>query len=110
MSAAYDRDKLVELFGNDAATIAEVEREFFETVRDAAREIADSDDPVAISRAAHRVKGASGMIGAAALHRIAASVEQAAKSRDLVAVRRLQRDFEKEVSRVAEEVRGPGDA
>ena len=43
MSAAYDRDKLVELFGNDP-TLAEVEREFFDTAREAAREIAATDD------------------------------------------------------------------
>ena len=66
MSAAYDRDRLVELFGDDPETLAEVEREFFETARDAEREIAATDDLAAIARAAHRLKGASGMIGAAA--------------------------------------------
>ena len=30
---AYDRDKLVELFGDDPATLAEVEREFLDTAR-----------------------------------------------------------------------------
>ena len=34
MSPAYDRDKLVELFGDDPATLAEVEREFLDTARD----------------------------------------------------------------------------
>ena len=103
MSAAYDRAKLGELFGNDAATIAAVEREFFDTARDAAREIADTDDFAEIARAAHRVKGASGMIGAARLHRIAETVERAAKVADLAGVRRLQRDFDREVLRVAEQ-------
>ena len=37
---AYDRSKLIELFGDDAATLAEVERDFLETARDAEREIA----------------------------------------------------------------------
>ena len=36
---AYDRDKLVELFGDDPRTLAEVEREFLDTARDVAREI-----------------------------------------------------------------------
>ena len=34
---AYDRDKLVELFGNDPGTIAAVEREFYDTARDVTR-------------------------------------------------------------------------
>jgi len=102
MSAAYDRAKLVELFGNDPKALAEVEREFLDTARDAAREIADTDDLAEIARAAHRVKGASGMIGAAPLHRIAETVERAAKAADLAGVRRLQRDFDREVLRVAE--------
>ena len=64
---AYDRDKLVELFGDDPRTLAEVEREFLETAREAAREIKGTDDFTVIARAAHRLKGASGMIGALAL-------------------------------------------
>ena len=67
MSSAYDRDKLVELFGDDPHTLAEVEREFLDTARVAEREITGTDDLAAIARVAHRLKGASGMIGAAAL-------------------------------------------
>ena len=48
---AYDRDRLVELFGNDPKTLAEVEREFVETAREAEREIADADDLETIARA-----------------------------------------------------------
>jgi len=68
---AYDRDKLVELFGDDPATLAEVEREFLDTARVAEREIKETDEFIAIARAAHRLKGASGMIGAASLRQIA---------------------------------------
>ena len=100
---AYDRDRLVELFGNDPKTLAEVEREFVETARDADREIADADDLETIARAAHRVKGASGMIGAVALHRIAEALERAAKAGDLPAVRRMHTVFSQEVKRVAEQ-------
>jgi HPt (histidine-containing phosphotransfer) domain-containing protein len=103
MSTAYDRDKLVELFGNDPKTIAEIEREFFETARDVAREIADTDDLAVIARAAHRLKGASGMIGAAPLHNISATIERTAKAGDLVAVRRMQEPLRLEVLRVAEQ-------
>ncbi len=103
MTNAYDRDKLVELFGDDPATLFEVEREFLDTARSAEREIRGTDDLVAIARAAHRLKGASGMIGAAALRQIAEAVERAAKADDLPTVRRLHDMFSLEVKRVAEQ-------
>jgi HPt (histidine-containing phosphotransfer) domain-containing protein len=106
---AYDRDKLVELFGGDPGTLAEVEHEFLETAREAAREITDTDDFTAIARAAHRLKGASGMIGALALRRIAEAVERAAEAEDLTAVRRLRELFDPEVRRVAEQAGGAAD-
>lgn len=101
MTQAYDRDKLVELFGDDPATLAEVEREFLDTARVAEREIRDTDDLVVIARAAHRLKGASGMIGAASLRQVAEAVERAAKADDLPSVRRLYDMFSNEVQRVA---------
>jgi HPt (histidine-containing phosphotransfer) domain-containing protein len=104
MSDAYDRDKLVELFGDDPATLAEVEREFLATAEGAEREIAGTIDCVTIARAAHRLKGASGMIGAAALRQIAEAVERAAKADDMASVRRLHETFSQEVRRVAEQV------
>jgi HPt (histidine-containing phosphotransfer) domain-containing protein len=100
---AYDRDKLIELFGDDPATLAEVEREFLDTARVAEREIKETDDFIVIARAAHRLKGASGMIGAASLRRIAEAVERAAKAEDLLMVRRLREMFSHEVRRVAEQ-------
>ena len=100
---AYDRDKLVELFGDDPRTLAEVEREFLETAREAAREIKGTDDFIAIARAAHRLKGASGMIGAVTLRQIAEAIERAAKAEDLSTVRRLRELFDPEVRRVAEQ-------
>ena len=100
---AYDRDRLVELFGDDPRTLAEVEREFLDTAREAAREIKATDDFTAIGRAAHRLKGASGMIHALALRRIADAVERAAKAEDLSTVRRLRDLFDHEIHRVAEQ-------
>ena len=101
MSAAYDRDRLIELFGDDRATLAEIEGEFFDTARDAAREIAGTDDLAIIARAAHRLKGASGMIGAVPLHRIAEAIERTAKAKDLQGVRQMQEQLRREVLRVA---------
>ena len=103
---AYDRDKLVELFGDDPSTLAEVEQEFLDTARVAEREIMGSSDCALIARAAHRLKGASGMIGAASLRTIAETVEKAAKAQDLSSVRRLHELFTREVKRVADQVGG----
>lgn len=104
MSAAYDRDRLVELFGDDPITLAEIERDFLDTARDAAREIGGTDDLAPIARAAHRLKGASGMIGAAPLHRIAEAIEQTAKAGDLMGVRRMEAALRLEILRVAAQV------
>ena len=101
---SYDRAKLVELFGDDPATLAEVEREFLDTARVAEQEIAGSDDLTVIARAAHRLKGASGMIGATALRAIAEAVEKAAKANDLKGVRGFSDVFASEVERVAQQV------
>ena len=105
MSEAYDRGKLAELFGNDPETLAEIEREFLDTTWDAQREIEATDDLGAIARAAHRLKGASGMIGAATLHRIAEAVVHAAKAQDLTTVRQMHQIFRHEVQRVADQAR-----
>lgn len=103
MSKAYDRAKLAELFGDDFRTLAEVEREFLDTARAAEREIADTDDLAAVARVAHRLKGASGMIGAVVLHRIVEAVERAAEAADLPSVRRLEGALSEEVRRVADQ-------
>jgi HPt (histidine-containing phosphotransfer) domain-containing protein len=101
MSQAYDRNRLVELFGGDAVTLAEIEREFLDTAQGAHREIRGTEDCKVIARAAHQLKGASGMIGATALGRIADAVECAAMDRDLASVRRLDDALAQEVARVA---------
>ncbi len=100
----YDRAKLVELFGDDPATLAEVERDFLDTARGAEREIRGTVDCVAIARAAHRLKGASGMIGAVTLHRLSETIERTAKAEDLASARRLFDLLSQEVRRLAEHV------
>ena len=101
MSQAYDHQRLAELFGGDAATLAEIEREFLDTARSARKEIGETEDFGTIARAAHRLKGASGMMGADALSQVAAAVERAARDRDLPVVRNLDDALAKEVARVA---------
>ncbi len=103
MSKAYDRARLAELFGDDFRTLAEVKREFLDTARAAEREIIGTDDLAAIARVAHRLKGASGMIGADVLCRIAEEIERAAEAADLPSVRHLRGALSEEVRRVAEQ-------
>jgi HPt (histidine-containing phosphotransfer) domain-containing protein len=107
VSEVYDRARLAELFGDDPGVLAEVERDFLDTARGAEREMRDTDDLRAIARAAHRLKGASGMIGATELGRVAEAVECAAKAGDLAGVRRLHDRISLEVQRVADQARIP---
>ncbi|WP_422002397.1 Hpt domain-containing protein [Reyranella sp.] len=98
---AYDRHRLVELFGDDPVTLAEVERDFVETARLAEREIAGTADLGVIARAAHRLKGASGMIGAAALQALASAIEAAARTADRDGLAGLAARLDPEVRRIA---------
>lgn len=104
MSQAYDRNRLIELFGDDATTLAEIESAFLDTARDARREIRETENLETIARVAHRLKGASGMVGAVALGRIAEAVERAVVAGDLPRVRGLDDAFAQEVTRVADQV------
>lgn len=101
-SDVYDRTRLVELFGDDPATLAEVERDFLVTAREAEREIGATDNLVAIARAAHRLKGTAGMIGADDLAHVAGAIERAAHEGDLAGVRRLSDAFSQEIERIAQ--------
>lgn len=98
----YDRARLVALFGEDAETLAEIERDFLDTARLAEREIRGTRDCRTIARAAHRLKGASGMVGAVTLQGLADGIERAAKADDLPAAGRLFERLSREVGRVAE--------
>ena len=55
--SAYDRGKLVELFGNDPATVAVIEREFFDTACEVAREIAEAVERAAKAHDLGLVRG-----------------------------------------------------
>lgn len=108
MSEAYERSRLIALFGDDPTELADIEREFLASARVAGREIGQTDDMAAIARSAHRLKGASGMIGAVALARIAEAVERAATEGDLPGLRRLHELFSREVDRLAAQTGAAG--
>lgn len=109
MSSPYDRARLIELFGNDTGALSDVLHAFLDTVRVADQEIRAAADPGAVARAAHRLKGASGMIGASALHQIAGAIESAAKMHDLSGVRSLHGMIGREMARVARVAGVPAD-
>lgn len=105
MSDTYDRARLVELFGDDPRTLADVERDFLDNARGIECEIRETDDLDTIARAAHRLKGTSGMIGAMGLARVAEAMERSAKADDLPSVRCLSDAFSQEIQRLAERIR-----
>ena len=84
----FDRSVLVGLFGSDGAIIGSVLRTYQQSTGIALAELCQAvgngqaDLACAI---AHRIKGASRMSGAVAVGEGAASVERAARERDLVA-------------------------
>ena len=86
--------------GGEMVPLEKIEDELQSIVR----EVLGTTDPGVIARAAHRLKGASGMIGAEALHAISEAVERTAKAGDMSSVRRLLEAFRSEVRKVADQV------
>jgi PAS domain S-box-containing protein len=88
-SAPIDAAALAELTGGDKAIEREILREY-KTANDAdARALEDAlgrRDLPGIARAAHRIKGASRMVGAQSLAAVCATIEQAGRRDDLPAV------------------------
>jgi signal transduction histidine kinase/CheY-like chemotaxis protein len=79
--------------------------DFLHTTRDdvaALRAALVRRDAGAIAREAHRIRGASGLVGATALHDVAARIEAAGRAEDIGAVEASLPDLEREVARFAE--------
>jgi len=79
--------------------------DFLHTTREdiaALRAALANGDAGAITREAHRIRGASGLVGATALHTAAARVEAAGREDNMAAARACFAEIEAEVARFAE--------
>ncbi|HTW54300.1 MAG TPA: ATP-binding protein [Stellaceae bacterium] len=99
-----DRDKLAELSGGDERLEREILADFRQAADTDAAELTaaiDSADQEQITRAAHRLKGASGMIGALPLAAICSRIETASRAGDAAAVAAEIAPLQREVERLA---------
>jgi two-component system, NarL family, sensor histidine kinase EvgS len=100
-----DSITLNQFTGGDEEVRREILREFLAAnAADAValREALAGEDVAAIARAAHRVKGASRMIGAQPFADVAERIEEAARTENRTAVRGCVTDFEREQARLVE--------
>jgi HPt (histidine-containing phosphotransfer) domain-containing protein len=103
-----DSVTLNQFTGGDEELRLEMLREFLAAnAADAValREALAGEDVAAIARAAHRVKGASRMIGAQPFADVAGRIEEAARTENRAAVRGCVTDFEREQARLVERLR-----
>jgi HPt (histidine-containing phosphotransfer) domain-containing protein len=100
-----DSITLNQFTGGDEELRREMLREFLTAnAADAValREALAGEDVAAIARAAHRVKGASRMIGAQPFADVVERIEDAARTEDRAAVRGCVTDFEREQARLVQ--------
>ncbi len=89
-AALVNASVLQEITGGDAAIMDDIVGEFAETARDMMTKLdlaLDAGDVLGAMRAAHTLKGSSGIIGAGLLHRVSLAVERSAATGDLVGAR-----------------------
>jgi signal transduction histidine kinase/HPt (histidine-containing phosphotransfer) domain-containing protein/ActR/RegA family two-component response regulator len=99
-----DRGKLAELSGGDEQLEREILADFRKAADADAIELAaaiDSANQEQITRVAHRMKGASGMIGALPLAAICHRIEAASRAGDAASVAAETAPFQREVERLA---------
>jgi signal transduction histidine kinase/DNA-binding NarL/FixJ family response regulator len=99
-----DRDVLAELSGGDRQIEHEILVDFGKATDADAIELAaalDSANQEQITRVAHRMKGASGMVGALPLATICRRIEVASRAGDAAAVAMEAEPFQREVDRLA---------
>ncbi len=104
-TALLDADTLTEFTGGDATLRREILRQFVAANEPDAvemRETIGGADFAAIARVAHRIKGASRMIGAQPYADVAERMERAARNADRAALDDTLDDFEHELARLTE--------
>ncbi len=85
-----DASALQEIAGGDPAIMDDIVGEFAETARETVARVDTAlraGDVLGAMRAAHSLKGSSGMIGAGPLHRLSLAVERSAATGDLATAR-----------------------
>jgi HPt (histidine-containing phosphotransfer) domain-containing protein len=99
----FDPDALSELTGGSAAAIDEILSEFNEANERDAAELAKAFERGEIEetrRLAHRIKGASRMVGLTRYAEACESVESAAKAKDMAALKAAMQKYERELGQI----------
>ncbi|NBR27774.1 MAG: sensor histidine kinase, partial [Betaproteobacteria bacterium] len=102
--APLDSTTLNEFTGGDASLRREILLQFMASDEPDAAELRQAlagDDCATIAKTAHRVKGASRMIGAQPYANVAERIERAGREGDLAAAKGCIADFEREQARLA---------
>ena len=93
----FDRAEQLRRLDGDEELIKEVVQAFLEDIPNKLvelNELLDKQDPQAISRHAHSIKGAAGNAGAAAMREIAFNLEQAGKKADWIQIKKLSSELQ----------------
>ena len=98
----FDKEGALNRVGGDETILNEILGVFLEDAVkqiDLLRQAAANKDAVAMSRQAHSLKGASGSVGAIAMHKVAFSIETAGRNSDAeqaaLLIPKLQEEFER---------------
>lgn len=89
-AALVNASALQEITGGNATIMEDIVGEFAETAREMVAKLDTAlraGDILGAMRAAHTLKGSSGIIGAGRLHRLSLAVERSASTGDLAAAR-----------------------
>jgi signal transduction histidine kinase/CHASE3 domain sensor protein/HPt (histidine-containing phosphotransfer) domain-containing protein/ActR/RegA family two-component response regulator len=103
VSAPLDRSVLTELTGGDAAAEREILVDFRRASDDDVamlKRAVDAADFPNVTTASHRIKGASGMIGATALAAVCERLERAARASDGKSIQAIMAAFHGELKRL----------
>ena len=106
--APLDSHTLAEFTGGDDTLRREILRQFLvanEADAGELRSILVREDVAAIAKAAHRIKGASRMIGAQSYADVTERIERAARAQNQTAIRECIREFDREQARLMDYLR-----
>jgi CheY-like chemotaxis protein len=106
-TGAFDRDMLRNWLGADPAAMRSLLAEFMQGAREHAHEIKaalDAADMATVTTTAHKLKGGALSVGAKALGKVAAALEEAARPGDCAACRDVLAALERELERAAEDI------